>query len=99
MATLRVVALFDTKAKAFMLPQYFQTTALAKRAVAAAVNDPEAGFLHKNPEDFILFHIADWNDETGKFETMPQPDNLGMCATFINTNSRQPALNWENPNV
>lgn len=92
---LRVCALFDTKAKAFMVPQFFASTAVAKRAVAAAVNDPQAGFLHKNPEDFILFHVADWEDQNGQFTAMTQPDNLGMCAVFVDRDSRQLALNME----
>lgn len=79
---LRVCALYDTKAKAFMVPQYFATTAMAVRAVKVAVNDPQAGFLYRNPEDFILFHVADWEDQTGKFTPLQQPENLGLCAAF-----------------
>lgn len=89
---LRVCALYDTKAKAFMIPQFFGNTALAKRAVAAAVNDPGAGYLHKNPEDFILFHVADFDDENARFVPMEKPDNLGMCAMFVDRDSRQGAL-------
>lgn len=90
---LRVMALFDTKAKAFMVPQFFATTAMAKRAIAAAVNDPAAGFLHKNPEDFILYHVADWSDETGQFTPMATPDNHGMCAQWVNKAAPQQTLN------
>ena len=88
---LRVIALFDTKAKAFMVPQFFATNEMAQRAVAAAVNDPQAGFLHKNPEDFVLYQVADWDDETGTFGALPVPLNLGMCAVFRSA----PKLVWE----
>lgn len=89
---LRICAIFDVKAKAYMLPQFFPTVAVARRGVAAAVNDPAAGFLHKNPEDFILYHLGDFNDETGQFTQLPNPDVVLHCATAVDPNIRQAVL-------
>lgn len=78
-----MMCLFDTKAKAFMVPQFYANTQLAVRAVKNAVNDPVAGFLYRNPEDFILFEVGTWDDTTGLVEVKAVPENHGMCAAMV----------------
>lgn len=86
---LAMMALFDTKAKAFMIPQFYANPAICIRAVRNAVNDPVAGFLYRNPEDFIIFQLGTWDDATGAVELLPQPENHGMCASFVDERLRE----------
>ena len=80
---LTIMALFDTKAKSFMVPQFFATPEMGVRAIRNAVNDPVAGFLYRNPEDFIVFNLGVWDDSTGAVEVKLPPENLGLCAAFV----------------
>lgn len=68
-------SVFDLKAKAFMQPFFSAVRATAVRSFVAAVNDPST-MMHKHPEDFILFHLATFDDETAKILPLAQPEQL-----------------------
>lgn len=76
---MQAVAIYDNKARAFMLPMFFSHIDVARRSFADAVNT-ESQFS-RNPEDFTLFHIGEWNDEHGIFSGHAHV-NLGLAATY-----------------
>jgi len=44
---------------------FARTHGEAERTFRAQVNDPKSGHLHSSPEQFTLFYVADYDDETG----------------------------------
>lgn len=64
MAKIKVFTVFDVKSSAYMQPFYMHTVGQAVRAWMDSVNDPKTQF-NKHPEDFTLFEVAEYDDETG----------------------------------
>lgn len=48
----------------------------AERNFRQAVNEPKNGHLHSSPEQFTLFYVADYDDETGLFSSLPSPQAI-----------------------
>lgn len=67
MSKLSVYAIRDTKAEAFHRPFYSHNHATAMRSVETEVNNPETGL--KNPEDFQLYHLGEYEEQTGILKT------------------------------
>lgn len=77
----QVFAVFDSKAKAFMLPFFSPNVATGARLFESAANDP-ASLLGKFPEDYTLFHQGEFDDSTGQIKMLLQPVNMGLAANF-----------------
>lgn len=78
---LQVVAAFDSKTAAFCTPFYVAHVEIAKRAFTEAANDPQHE-LYKHSEDFTLFHLGTFDDQTGEHDRFPQPKNLGCASQY-----------------
>lgn len=67
-----ICSIHDTKAEAFSQPMFFQAVGQALRAFIDAVSDgdPKSNFA-MHPEDFNLFRIGTFDDQTG--EIIPEP--------------------------
>jgi len=61
-----LIAIKDAKVGAFSKPVAVPTAAAGVRAFADAVNDPSTEYA-KHPEDYSVWHIGDFNDNTGQF--------------------------------
>lgn len=86
-----ICAIHDTKAEAFAQPMFFQAVGQAVRAFIDAVSDgdPKSN-LANHPEDFNLFRIGTYDDQTG--EIVPEaPFHLGN-GRVLSTRSSAPAL-------
>lgn len=69
---LQVMAVFDVKARSYARPFYVAHVDVGVRTFAEAANMPgEQICMHA--EDFSLYHLGSWEDETGKFITASQP--------------------------
>lgn len=66
MAKLAVVAIRDSALDAFQRPFTVPSLGVASRSFADEVNRRE-GEMFKHPEDYELFHVADFDDLTGRF--------------------------------
>lgn len=69
MATKPVVAVFDGALKGFLPPFVVPAIGLGLRSFQDEVNKKgaDAGPVAQHPEDFELFHVADFDEETGRF--------------------------------
>lgn len=76
-----VFAVFDLKAGIYAHPFHSVNKETAIRAFVSAGQDANSQ-LAKNPEDFILFHIASFDEHSGVFQTM-NPVNLGLMSAFL----------------
>lgn len=77
-----VCSVFDAKAAAFSLPYYSVNLAVAMRDFRQGCLDPDSA-LSRNPEDFSLFHLANFDDETGLFTTITPPAILTNASVSI----------------
>lgn len=68
-----VYSVFDEKAKVFSNPFYQHNDALAERSFISVTIDP-ATQIFRTPEDYRLYRLAVFDDETGRFETLEIPE-------------------------
>jgi len=62
----KVFAIWDDAAKAYMVPFFMQNDAVAVRSFGNAVNKAESQ-LYQNPESYSLFTFGDFDDNSGVF--------------------------------
>lgn len=62
-----VIALRDIKANMYGKPGFATNIGAEIRAFGDQVKDPQSGTLNKHPEDFELYQLAIYDDNTGKF--------------------------------
>ena len=66
MSTRKIHSVYDSKAQAYLQPFFSVTTGVAVRQFTAAVQDSNHDF-HRFAEDYTLFELGDFNENTGKF--------------------------------
>lgn len=79
---LNAFTVYDSKAEAYLPPFFFTTTALAIRSFETAANQEEHDF-HKYAADFTLFKIGNFDDHSGRIDSLDSFENLGTALTFI----------------
>ena len=62
---LRIYAIYDTKAAAFNTPFTAHTDELAIRSAKDVAADTNTVY-GRHPEDFVLYHVGIFNDQTGE---------------------------------
>lgn len=74
MPTHVVVVIKDTAIKGFMKPFFVPQTPAAVRALRDEVNNPQSqGDMFKHPDDFELYELGTFNDESCRFELFDDP--------------------------
>lgn len=77
-----VCSVYDTKAETYFQPFFARTRAEALRSFKRTAN--ESGHLfNKHPTDFYLFILAEWDEETARFELLDAPASLGSALEYI----------------
>lgn len=77
-----VASVYDTKAETYFQPFFARTRAEALRSFKQAAN--QSGHTFNNfPADFYLFILAEWDEETAKFEPLDAPASLGSALEHI----------------
>lgn len=74
MPTLKIYAIRDTKINAYARPFFLQNESILERSIQDALSDPEQT-ITKHPEDFAVFHLGEYEEETGKITAIP-PEHL-----------------------
>lgn len=77
----QVMAIYDAKARAFLLPFFCPHLDVGFRAIQAAANTP-GHQLHDFSEDFVIYHVGEWDDSTGRFTEKAEHMNLGIVAAL-----------------
>lgn len=95
---LKVFSVFDTKLAVFGNPWFDQRVESAIRAFTDAVNSPgDNNMWNKHPEDFSLYLLGEFDNDTGTFD-LDKPRNL-LTASSIRRSpqmelfEKQPAVN------
>lgn len=60
----KVFSVFDEKAGAYLPPFFMHTAAMAVRAISDCTREESHAFF-RNPADYTLFHLGDFDDATG----------------------------------
>lgn len=83
-------SVFDAKADAFLPPWIMPRTTMAQRTFSDCVNSNDHQFA-AHPEDYTLFQLGMWDDETGQLDQLPTPRSLGLALEYIkhDTDARQ----------
>lgn len=76
-----LMSVYDTKARAFLTPWFSQNLQVAARSFSEVVNNP-VHIIFRNAEDFNLYHLGSWDDNTAQVEMHKQPVNLGSAVNF-----------------
>lgn len=77
---LDVVSIYDLKLGAYSQPSFVASRGVAMRSFTDQVNNPQSP-MHLHPEDYSLYHIAKFNDETGDF--LPISDDGTSVALIV----------------
>lgn len=79
--TLNVYAIRDAQVNSYSQPFYSPTHGSALRAFSDHVNDPQSA-PNKHPDDFNLYHLGTFNDETGQLVAV-DPTRIGTALEYI----------------
>lgn len=77
-----VFAAFDKKIVTYLQPFHVSHEAVALRSFKDACNNPESAVC-RTPEDFALYRLGTFDDQTGKFSMEePQPRVVAEALQF-----------------
>lgn len=80
---LNVVAIRDVKMNAFSRPWFVPTIGVAVRSFGdECKRDAADNPMWSHPEDFELFHIGMFDEETGKLESLVSPKQLALATQY-----------------
>lgn len=69
---IKIFAVHDVKAEAFGNPMFMNNEQIAIRGLAGAVADP-ASVLSQSPEDFNLYELGEYDDNSGLITPLDRP--------------------------
>lgn len=79
---LKAFSVYDNKAAAYLSPFFAPTTGLATRMFEKAASD-EAHDFHQYANDYVLYELGTFDQETGELNKLAQAINLGPAASYI----------------
>jgi len=74
--------IYDSVAEIYNQPFYAMNDNVAMRIITEIVNDSETN-LYKNPLDYILYGIGEYDPYTGVVETYSPHKNLGITQKWV----------------
>ena len=77
-----IYAVRDAKTEAFSQPFFFLKPGLALRSFGDEVANRDSN-LAKHPEDFALFHLGYYDDETGAVTSLAQPEQIALAINYV----------------
>lgn len=80
---LQLFTIHDTKTDVFAPPICQKSQGEAERTFNQMVHDDRT-MISKYPEDYDLYHLGSYCDNTGKFELLPAPKHI-VKAMFLKT--------------
>lgn len=72
---LQMYSVRDAKASVFHPPYFNRSHGEAERNFDQLVNDPKS-VQCQYPEDWDLYHLGEYDDESGQMSTLPSPKHL-----------------------
>lgn len=84
---IQIFSVYDSKTGVYAQPNFLINKGAAMRAWQDAANDKSMN-IGKHPADYTMFHIAEWDDETGQITMLKAPINLGCALEFQRDNNQ-----------
>ena len=81
---LKAYSIRDAKAEVFNPPFFKSTHGEAERDFHRLVND-KSSMPSQYPDDYDLYHIGEYNDQTGIFEPLDTPTHIVKAAMLNRT--------------
>ena len=81
---LKMFVVYDSVGEIYERPFIHRTRGEALRGFTQAVNDPQTALYH-NPEDFTLFEIGEWCQDTGVATMYEAKVNCGVAIEYRNS--------------
>lgn len=78
----KVFCVYDSKAEAYMSPFFMHSRGQALRAFGDTAQDSESQ-IGKHPEDFTLFELGEYDDDSASFHLLSTPHSLGVAIELI----------------
>lgn len=75
---LQIFSVFDAKTGIFAQPNFMVNKATALRSWSTAATDPSTA-ISKHPGDYHLFHIGEFDDDSGQFTNLEAKIDLGTA--------------------
>jgi len=72
---LKVFSIRDSKGEVFNTPFFQKTHGEAERSFRQLINDDKS-MVNKYPDDFDLYYLGEYCDNTGKFKPLDTPQHL-----------------------
>lgn len=72
----KMYSIRDSKSETFHKPWHAHTHGEAERQFQTLVNDKQSQNLHDFPEDFDLYMVGVFDDQTGKIKALETPEHL-----------------------
>lgn len=79
---LKIYSVYDSATMAYLQPFYCRSHGEAIRSFTDAANTAEHNF-HKHADDYILFHLGDFNDATGELIPLAERKSLGLASEYV----------------
>jgi len=79
---LKMYSIRDSAAEIFNTPFFCRAEGEALRNIAELVKD-ERSTVHKRPEHFDLYYLGNYDDGSGKIETLPTPEHVQKAVAFV----------------
>lgn len=77
----KVFSLYDSKAKTFGPPFFYQERGQAIRELKDVVETGQ-GMIGKHPDDFVMYQIAEYSDQIGEFINTNPHELISMASDF-----------------
>lgn len=78
------VSILDVKLECFGRPAFVRAKAEAVRSFSDEVNRPSADNpLNGHPEDFALYFLGEFDDESGRFVSPDRPEMLVQAINVV----------------
>lgn len=92
---MKLFAARDMKAQIYLKPFVTLTLADALRSFEMIANEP-GNTISQFPNDFRLYHLGDFDSNTGVLTVLDEAPDLGSAADFKKRPENQPSLNIAN---
>lgn len=79
---IRIYSIYDKKAGCFNKPFTHHNDAIATREFQIASSDPKIAQLSIFPDDFDLYYLGDFDDQTGTLLQKEKPQFIVAATTF-----------------
>lgn len=78
----KIYTVYDSKAEAYLPPFFMQSKGQAIRSFITVAND-KTHDIGKYPEDYTLFELGEFFDESAGFTLYSTPVSLGVAIEFV----------------